>query len=293
MKQKDIKQVIALYHEGYNAEDIAIETDLLQEDIEACIEEYEEEQAPTLSGIDKANALKEKELEMSERKAFVDNEKAKRGILKKFIGTIEGLQDHVQGSSWASDSIRKMYKEIDSLVEEVMEAFYFDKEAMADNSIFEILVILKLEFSNLAKNDPDYKITIDWSDEKIEMLEYALVIEEFDDTEFDTEDFNYRKALGAFTRLIDDIVELQDERMNSEAIEDLESSIQFTIETLESDTSGVEGNFEDQIDLLNEILEHLKEFAIRVDESIWGEKRLSLPEAITERIDELEEAIED
>ena len=219
MKQKDIKRVLALYHDGYDAEDIAIETDLLQEDIEACIEEYEEEQAPTLSGIDKANALKEKELEMSERKAFVDSEKAKRGILKKFIGTIEGLLDHVQGSSWASDSIRKMYKEIDSLVEEVMEAFYFDKEAMADNSIFEILVILKLEFSNLAKNDPDYKITIDWSDEKIEMLEYALVIEDFDDTEFDTEDFNYRKAQGAFTRLIDDIVELQDERMDSEAIE--------------------------------------------------------------------------
>lgn len=301
MNQSQITQIINLHEEGNSPLEIVEITGFELEEIEAILDSMEEDEQseedpelePThLSGIDKANELKERELNHLEKEAFIKTEKQKRKTLKEFKLLAEGLLDHCQGSKWDRESLKKSYDEIEELIETVEEIFGFDADEMEDNSIYEILQVLKEQFSGLANQDADYQVTIDWSPEKIEMLQYALDIENFDDAHWDREDFNLQRAHNVYSRFLESLAELDGKKVDSDDLESLQSDLVYTKETISSDLPGVEGEFEDELEVIERIEEYLKELGIRIDESFWGEKRIQLASSIVEVINELEETHE-
>lgn len=297
MKAKMLKQIRDLYEAGYDINEIIEETGFSKNLVSKAIEQIEEEEDPEdaaeLNGIKKANQLKERELDMLEKKEFIESEKSKRQALKEFKKLVEGVHYHVEGSKWDQDSLNKTTSEIETQLEIVDEIFEFDHDQRQDNSIFEILTILKDEFSGLSKNDPDYSITITWSPEKLAMLQYALEIEQFDDTEFDTEDYNRQRAFGIFTRFIESLEDLSDSKVDNSDVEELRSKLNHTREAIIADIPGVDGEFEDEVNILGEIEKFLSELSIRIDESFWNEKRFTLPNDIQELIDQTAEPAEE
>jgi transposase len=314
MKPK-FKDIIDLHEQGYTPDQIVAETGISratayrwieqynaslsisgQSENETTDEEIETEidvdadadiETESLSGLELKNKelqLREREIEAQERKEWMAIEKLKREILKDFKKVIQAIKDDSSESSWSAEELHKVSLEIEMIQEKVLEVFGYGQEETEDNSILKILNILKEVF----REDPDIKGKIlDFSDAKIAVLDFGLEIENVEDTDFDLADYNRDSATDSFTTIMEEIAELQGYKLSQANCEQLLFAVQRVKENLTSELPGVDGEFEQEVQLLDNIVEELQELQVRCSENFWGEKSFHIDPSILEEYQEL------
>ncbi|MEQ9008948.1 MAG: hypothetical protein RLP12_13755, partial [Ekhidna sp.] len=255
-------------------------------------ENFEEYEEPTavghgLSGLEKANELKERELKTLDQKAKVESEKIKRATLKEFKRVIAGIREYAQGFKWKHDDVVETRDKLENVIEQAHEALAFDDEVIEENSIVEILNILKEEFSQLVESGSSFSFTFNLAPYKVDLLEFALSIESLDNTEFDPEDYVRQGVWQRFLDIIDTLKEHAGTSIGSEEVVVISKEVEGFKSVVDELPTGLKGEFDSDLDVLDSVSEYLKELAIRIDESIWGSKRFLLPEEITEKINDL------
>lgn len=308
----DFNEAITLHNEGYTPEEIAESTGKSRATIYRWLEQhkaslqlagipevddFEEEDfeeddespkaIPGLSGLEKANELKERELETLGRKAKVESEKIKRSTLKEFKRVISTIKEYARGFKWKHSDVVETRDEIENLEEKVHEALEFDENAIEINSISQILNILKGEFSQLADSGADFSFTFNFSDHKMEFLDNALSIESFDNNEFDMEDYHRQATWQTFIDLIDKFREFSGTSIGSEEVEECKASINEFKDMVDELSADLKEEFDSEMEVLDAVTEYLKELAIRIDESLFHSKRFLLPEEVGDRINDL------
>lgn len=309
----DFNEAITLHTEGYTPEEIAESTGKSRATIYRWLEQHktslqlagipevddEEEDfdddelneiKPGLSGLEKANELKERELKTLDQKARVESEKIKRATLKEFKRVISGIREYALGFKWKHANVVETRDKLENLIDQVHEALEFDDDAMEDNSIAQILSILKGEFSQLAESGKSFAFTFNLAPYKVDLLEFALSIESFDNTEFDIEDYVRQGAWQRFLDVIEKFKEHAGASVGREEVSVLSKEVEGFRSIVDELPSDLKGEFDSELEVLDSVSEYLKELEIRIDESIWGSKRLLLPEEVSGQINELIDA---
>ena len=306
----DFSEVISLHNEGYSPEEIAESTGKSRATIfrwlgqhkaslqlagipEVDVEEEDfEDDEPTkskhgLSGLEKANELKERELKILDQKARVESEKIKRATLKEIKRVISGIKDYSQGFKWKHADVVETRDKLDNLTDQVHEALAFDDDAMGENSIAQILNILKGEFSQLVESGKSFDFTFNLAPYQVDLLEEALSIDSFDNTEFDPENYVRQGAWQRFLDVVEKFKEHAGTSVGKEEVSVLFKEIEGFRSIVDELPTDLKGDFDYELEVLDSVSEYLRELEIRIDESIWGSKRFLLPEEISEQINEL------
>ncbi len=308
----EFKEAVKLHKQGHTAEEISDEIGVSRATAYRWIEtykgslalagsngEYEEEELeethaedsaldqPSLSGIEKANELKERELSIIERRDFVEKEKTKRSILKEFKSLLSGIKEYASGFRWGHKEVSDVALKVEELEESLQEVFEFDDNEMCHNSACQIVGILKDEFNHLVDSGAEYSFRFDWSHEKLNMLDFGLSIGSLDNNEFDLENYVRQGAWNRFVKFTDGLRSRSGESVSNSDVSVIQKSVGDLIERLSVDDSGIEGEFDEELALLEDIKHYLEELAVRISENIWRSKRFVLPEEISEKIDEL------
>ncbi len=304
--KKDFNAVIRMHTEGYTLEEIAESTGKSRAAIARWIEQHkaslklagipeedEEEyfDEPTeitgLSGLEKANKLKERELKTLDQKAKVESEKIKRTTLREFKRVISGIRSYARGFKWKHSDVTETLDKIENLEEQAHEALAFNENEIEKNSISQILNILKREFSKLVESGESFSFTFNFTDYEMELLDNALSLEEFDNDEFDVEDYHRQGAWQKFVSLIDKFHELSGTSVGREDIQKCQESIRHFNEVIGELPEGITSEFDEELEVLESVSQYLKELSIRIDESIWNSKRFLLSEEVTDQINVL------
>jgi len=199
---------------------------------------------------------------------------------------IEGLKEHISGSTWSKDDIRKVLNEADSIIDMIHEACSFDEEECADLSIFEITTIIRTLFKNYIYNYHD-GLKLQWDSPKLEVIEAGLALENFDDTSFDTDNYYIQSAFLIFIGFVDQLLAVSG-ILSVEEVDDLISEMRRTKEALTDDLGeDLSKKFKAELRILSALEDFLKEYKIRTEEAFFG-KRFFLPEEIKTQITALQ-----
>lgn len=310
----EFKEAIKLHNQGFTPEEISeelsisratafrwikqhkaslaltgIDEEFVEDEFEQSVldDEPKEIDHQTLSGIEKSNQLKERELDLLEKRDFVEKEKTKRSVLKEFKDLLTGIREYAQGYKWGHKEVAQVVTRIEEIEESLQEVFDFDEDEMCENSTCQIMGVLSKEFGRLEESGDEYSFSFNWSKEKLDMLDFGISLENLDDDEFDLDDFNRQSAWNEFTRFIDLLKQSSGESVGTKEVDSFKGSLDDLREELNSDTRGVTGEFVKELGILGEIEKLLSEYSIRIEESIWGSKRFYIKESLSDKISEL------
>lgn len=291
------QKVVELHNAGYSAEEISSKLEISRATAYRAIQQHEtslamggldepedeypseytedDEDVSTLAGLGKAVAVIEQE-------AKIKTKKLQRDALKSFHRILEGLKEHTSGSTWSRDDIRKVLTETNNVIDLVEEACAFEKNEYQDLSIFLITTIIKDHFKIYLANFSE-GLKIQWDQPNMDMLEAGLEAETFQDQTFDEQDYERQKAWLIFNDFIDSVLKVSGV-LNVDQVDELSSELKWIREALDEDLPAyLDGEFDEELELLDQLQEFLKEYRIRTEEAIFG-KRFSLPDTLLAKI---------
>ncbi len=225
-------------------------------------EEYEEESELGEVEGDDENVIDEEAREINSRKI-------KRGIEKKTKKLFNSILSHSSSFEWSHQQINKMLRSLDSVQDQIEFIFGYDPDEYKLNAFWvylESFVALFQAYSNAGG-----VIEINFEREILDEIDAILGVEEFDSV------YSWGAIFEAgFSRLKNDLNEIDGQKLDSDATYEYEKRISDLVAELEENDS--ELAYTNEMSILKGLKKDFKRLSDTIDESFWGSAMFVLDE---------------
>ncbi len=235
-------------------------------------EESIEDDLSDLAGIDdEEDDLAEVDDEVTEVLMDEDNEitlrKSKRGIEKKMKKLFNAIFSHSSGHEWSNSQLKRMLRSMDSIQDQIENIFDYNSESFRANAYWVYLDSFIDLFQSFVNAGGD--VEIDFVEKISDEMSAVLSIEEFD-TEYVWGDI----FEDEFSRLKNDLKEIDGQKLDADKAYDYESRIGNLVAELEGNDS--ESAYTNEMSTLKGLKKDFKQLSVTIEESFWGNATFEL-----------------
>ncbi|MEM7551651.1 MAG: hypothetical protein AAF363_18345 [Bacteroidota bacterium] len=203
----------------------------------------------------------------------------KRRIFKDFNRMFRELRSESEGAEWNQGWLKEFYEGLDKLQDRVEEVLQFEENAYKANALWKYLEMYRNKFEAMLFDDPDFAVTLNFKYDELHLIDYILSIDRFN-TDYD----QVPEWVGQMCSYIIELKQYDETRLDIEQVDqliDLAKSLNKYSGVLNiSDKIGTE------LEQLSKTEFELEKTKAAIQASIWGIRKLDLPEELYSALNE-------